>query len=148
MNMSYSVKTILLASSVCLGTLGSTHSLAQDSSKASRSIEMHVNEHFNFTSHRNIRLDVSAIGDNDAPLAHAILRVYVVDDGVTTLDDERLALKSLLTLTKTDAAGWVEHTVEVPQTYKKLLLEIQSVGIEQQQIVPISDSDSLQVSFQ
>lgn len=147
MNHSQKFKAALFMSSLCFGSELVSANLIAGNSKASRSVEMQVNEHFNFNSHRQIQLDVSAIGDNEAPLAHAILRIYVVDDAVTELDDERLQLKSLLTLAKTDAAGWVVHTVEVPQTYKKLLVEIQSIGIEQQKLVSLTDSDSVQVSF-
>ncbi len=139
------IKWILTLLIVAVTSISSVQ--AGDNDKAGKSKELQVAEEFNFTSYRKVRLDISAMDNQNKPIGNALVRVFVIDSDITELEDEGLQKKSLLTMARTDEAGWVEHEVEVPQNFKKLLLEIQNVEVEHKQIVILDEQDTIQVSF-
>ena len=134
--------------STLIVALGVSQAALASSDKAGRSTELEVDPHFNFTSHRTITLDVSAIDNKSQPIGNALLRVYVVDPDITELEDKRLQHKSLLTLGRTDAAGWLVTDIEIPQTYRKLLVEVQNMEVEQKQLLEITNEDQLSVTIE
>lgn len=118
----------------------------QANTKAGKSRELQVNEHFNFTSHRKVTLDVSAIDNKGEPIANALMRVFVVEYELSE-EGESLPRKSLVAMARTDAAGWLVHEIEIPQTYQTLILEVQNMEVEQQKVVQLGEEGSVQVSF-
>lgn len=114
--------------------------------KANKSLELQVDAEFNFNSYRKITLDVSAIDNQGRPIANAIMRIFVVK-AVASGEEEGMLKKSLLTMARTDEAGWLMQEIEVPQNYQTLLLEVQNMEVEQQRTVELGADEHLQISF-
>ncbi|WNC70665.1 hypothetical protein RGQ13_11045 [Thalassotalea psychrophila] len=110
-------------------------------STAETSNDLYVDADFNFQSFRTITLDIhvqSYAGDN---IGNSLLYVSSIDTDITELDDSRLNTKSLITVSKTDNNGQTLIKLETPQIVNNLLIEINSLGVNNKHIVDISQQD-------
>ncbi|WNC70195.1 hypothetical protein RI845_08650 [Thalassotalea nanhaiensis] len=103
--------------------------------------DLYVEEDFDFQSFRTVTIDIhvqSYAGDN---IDNALLYVSSIPDDIMELDDSRLMTKSLIAVSKTDNNGQTLITLEVPQIVNNLLIEVNSLGVDNKHIVDISQQD-------
>lgn len=104
---------------------------------AGSSTELYVEPQFNFDTHKTLNIEFQISDVEGKPLNNTMVFLSSIGDEVVALDDPNIANKSLLSVLKTDAAGNITKAIEVNQTVTNLLIEIDSLGIENEHIITI-----------
>lgn len=115
---------------------------------ANKSTELYVETDFNFDTFKVVTLDINATGANGQALSNTLIFISVIDSEITELDDERLQHKALLTVAKTDANGNMYRQVETASTVTKLLVELNTIGIENEVILEMPSDNYVSYRFQ
>lgn len=116
--------------------------------KATASQELYVDSSFNFDSYKALNVNISAKDNNNSPLAGARLAISKIDNVVFELDDPLLNAKTLITNIFTSNNGQINITLEVPDDVNNLLLEFNAVGIENEVIYSLDETNSVVHQFQ
>ncbi len=116
--------------------------------KAETSTELYVEPEFNFDSYKSVSFDISVTDHLNQPVADVMLSISVIDAEITSFDDPLLQDKSLLTKVFTDANGQIYVTLEMPRSVSKVLLELHTLGVENDVIKPVEDSGLVIHHFQ
>jgi len=114
---------------------------------ATASSELYAEATFNFDSFKSVTFDISATDNLNQPLSAAMLLISVIDPDITALDDPRLQSKSLLTKVFTDTNGQIYVTLEMAQSVDKILLELNTLGLENDVIVSLDDTGVIRYNF-
>ena len=114
---------------------------------AGSSDELYVETTFEFNTHKTVTIDVQAVDDTGAPLADVVLFLSEVPTDVTELDDPKMADKSLIAVFKTDGNGSIYQQIEVSVNVNNTLLELNTMGIENELIMPVGESMLIQHQF-
>lgn len=122
-------------------------SYANDFNDARRSTELTVSPDFNFNSFKKVKLDIQTINDLNKPIPHTFVRIYGVSSSELLLEKEHISLSNLLSLARTNEAGWVIHEIELPHHVKKLLLVLDTVDINNKKLVTLTENSSVLVAF-
>ncbi len=128
-----------------------TESYDPDASKqeqtADQTEDLYVEQNFEFNTYKVITIDIQATDDVGAALANTLLFISSLPAEMTELDDERMAEKSLISVFKTDSSGGVYTEVEVSSNVKNVLLELNTLGIENEVIVTLAEDNMVQHHF-
>jgi len=116
--------------------------------KAEASTELYVEPEFNFDSYKSVSFDISVTDHLNQPTPDVMLSISVIDAEITSFDDPLLQDKSLLIKLFTDANGQIYVTLEMPRSVSKVLLELHTLGVENDVIMPIDDSGIVIHHFQ
>jgi len=116
--------------------------------KAGTSTELYVEPAFNFDSFKSVSFDITVTDHLNEPVQGVMLSISVIDEDITNFDDPLLQNKSLLTKVFTDANGQIYVTLEMSRSVGKVLLELHSLGLENDVIMPIDDSGTVIHHFQ
>ncbi|MBD3587089.1 hypothetical protein HHX48_15190 [Salinimonas sp. HHU 13199] len=116
-------------------------------SEANKSTQLYVEPDFTFDTHKVITLDITATGANGQALANTMVLVSVVDNDIEAMDDEKLQNKALLTVAKTNSNGTIYRKVEIASIQKKLLIELNALGIENEVLVAIAEDNYVTHQF-
>jgi len=108
--------------------------------KAETSTELYVEPEFNFDSYKSVSFDISVTDHLNQPVPDVMLSISVIDAQITSFDDPLLQDKSLLTKVFTDANGQIYVTLEMSRSVSKVLLELHTLGVENDVIKPVDDS--------
>jgi hypothetical protein len=109
--------------------------------EAERSTDIYVEETFNFNTYKTVTFDVSATKNDGTPLANTLLFVYAIPSEVQELAELKPEDKDLLFIVKTNSAGLALVTQEVNQNLDSLLLELQTIGIENQIVKKLTEQN-------
>lgn len=115
--------------------------------EANNSEQLYVQPDFTFDTHKVITLDISAVNNDGMALGNALMFISVVEDDISELTDERLQQKALLTVARTNANGEVLREVETANTVTKLLIELNTVGIENEVLVTLAEDNYVSYQF-
>lgn len=115
--------------------------------EANNSEQLYVQPDFTFDTHKVITLDISAVNNDGHALGNTLMFISVVDSDINELTDERLQQKALLTVARTNANGEVLREVETANTVTKLLIELNTVGIENEVLVTLADDNYVSYQF-
>ena len=115
--------------------------------EANNSEQLYVQPDFKFDTHKVITLDISAVNNDGQALANTLMFISAVDSDINELTDERLQQKALLTVARTNANGEVLREVETANTVTKLLIELNTVGIENEVLVTLADDNYVSYQF-
>ncbi|KXJ62267.1 MAG: hypothetical protein AXW14_00345 [Alteromonas sp. Nap_26] len=115
--------------------------------EANNSEQLYIQPDFTFDTHKVITLDISAINADGRAIGNALMFISVVDSDINELTDERLQQKALLTVARTNANGEVLREVEIANTATKLLIELNTVGIENEVLVTLADDNYVSYQF-
>ena len=116
-------------------------------SSANKSTDLYVETDFTFDTYKVVTLDISATDPNGNALGNTLMFISVIDNEITELDDERLQNKELLSVAKTDENGSMYRQVEIASTVTKLLIELNTLGIENEVIVTINADNYVSYQF-
>lgn len=116
----------------------STELLSQE---AERSTDIYVAETFNFNTYKTVTIDVSAATPDGTPLADTLLFVYSIPSEVQELAELKPEDKDLLFIVKTNSAGLALVKQEINQNLDTLLLELQTIGIENQIVTKLTEQN-------
>ena len=108
--------------------------------KASDSTELYVEPDFQFDTYKTVTFDLQVSSYEGEPLTNTILFLSAIEVGVESLDDPRLANKSLIAVMKTDESGSVYKQIEVDQNVANVLIEINAIGTENEVILPLTET--------
>ena len=115
--------------------------------KAETSTELYVEPTFSFDSYKSVSFDVSVTDNLNQPVNGVMLSISFIDMDVIEFDDPRLQDKSLLTKVFTNANGQIYITLEMAQSVSKFLLELNTLGVENDVIVTLDDTGTIVHSF-
>lgn len=118
------------------------------SSAAGDSTELYVEPDFEFDTAKVITLDLLAKDEFGQPLSKTLLKVSAIPNEVEDIVDPAVQQGSIVFISATDSNGAIYQQIEVAQTVNKLLLEVQTVGIENAVIVTLDDSNRVIYQFQ
>ena len=128
-----------------------TESYDPDASKQEQTAEntddLYVEQSFEFNTYKVITIDIQALDDDGAALANTLLFVSSLPEGVTELDDQRMAEKSLMSVFKTDSNGGIYGQLEISNNVNNVLLELNTLGIENEVMVTLAEDNMLQYQF-
>jgi len=117
------------------------------SSAAQSSSELYVEPSFKFTNFQTVVIDVYVTDANSNPRENLMLSVSVINSEIVDYDDPRLQDKSLLTKLKTGKNGRVYLDLELPNNVKKVLLELNALGVENDVIASIDEYGVIEHHF-
>jgi len=109
--------------------------------------DLYVEPMFNFDSFKSVRFDINAVNNLNQSLSDVMMTISVIDKNITEYDDPLLQGKSLLTKVFTDANGQINITLEIPQSVTKLLLELNALGLENDVIYLLGESEIVTHNF-
>lgn len=115
---------------------------------ASTSTELYAETLFDFDSFKSVTFDISAIDNLNQPLSNIMLSISIIDTDITEFDDPKLQDKSLLTKQLTDAYGQVNITLEIAQSVSNVLLELNTLGVENDVILTLDETGRVMHRFQ
>ena len=115
---------------------------------ATSSTELFVDPNFTFSSYKNVIFDIDVIDFNDEPMSNLMLSISIIDNEIVDYDDPRLQEKSLLAKVKTNSNGQIYLNLEIPKKVANVLLELNAVGIENDVIFSLNDSETVIHHFQ
>lgn len=115
--------------------------------RAGKTRDLYADNNFQFNTYKVITLDINAIDDSEQALANTLLFVSALPDEVEQLDDQAITEKSLLRVFKTDASGGIYAEIEIASTVNKLLLELNTMGIENEVIVTLEQEQVVHHQF-
>lgn len=118
------------------------------SDTAKASIDLYVEPTFSFDSFKSVNFDISVTDLLKRPLSDVMLTISIIDSEIIELDDPMLQKKSLLTKVFTDANGQIYVTLEVALSVKKVLLELNTLGLENDAIVSLDETGVVTYSFE
>jgi len=108
---------------------------------AENSTDLYVAEDFDFDTYKTITIDFQMVDYEGNVLSDTLVFVSQIDNAITELDDpELLNNKSLLTVLKTDESGNIYKTIEVAQTVDNLLVEINTLGVDNEMIIAVPEN--------
>lgn len=111
------------------------------STEAEKSTDIYVEEAFDFNTYKEITIDISAIKADGTPMANTLMFVYAIPSEVEELADLKPEDKDLLFIVKTNTAGFALVQQEINQNLDTLLLELQTIGIENQIVKKITEQN-------
>lgn len=114
---------------------------------ANNSSELYVETTFNFDSFKSVTFDILASDNLNKPLSGAMLLISAIDDEITAYDDPLIQDKSLLTKVFTDTNGQIYITIEMAKSVGKILLELNALGVKNDVILVIDDTNIISYSF-
>lgn len=114
---------------------------------ADQTEDLYVEQNFEFNTYKVITIDIQATDDVGIALANTLLFISSLPAEMTELDDERMAEKSLISVFKTDSSGGIYTEVEVSSNVKNVLLELNTLGIENEVIVTLAEDNMVQHHF-
>jgi len=118
------------------------------SNTAETSAELYAESNFNFDSFKNVTFDINAIDNLDQPMSNVMLSISVIDADITQWDDPKLQDKSLITKVFTDGNGQVNITLEIAKSVSKVLLELNTLGVENDVILNVDETGVVIHSFE
>ena len=107
--------------------------------EAEDSSNLYVEEGFLFDASQMVTITISGIYPNGSPLANTIIRLSSVDESVTGLDQEAIQDAQVLLIGKLNDAGTFNRQVEWPPNIRKVLLDINALGVENEVLLDIDD---------
>jgi len=116
-------------------------------SAAQSSSELYVEPSFKFTNFQTVILDIFVTDATNQPRENLMLSVSVINSEIVDYDDPRLQEKSLLTKRKTGTNGRIYLNLELPNNVKKVLLELNALGVENDVIVSIDENGVIEHHF-
>lgn len=132
-------------------TTTTTESYQPDPEKQQNTAEetddLYVEEDFEFNTYKVLTIDIQAVDDLGEALANTLLFVSSVPEQVSELDDQRMAEKSLMSVFKTDSSGAIYTQMEISTNVNKVLLELNTLGIENEVLISLSEDNMLQYQF-
>lgn len=96
---------------------------------ASRSTEIDVSPDFKFRTFHSVTLDLSVSDNQGLGLEGEVIRVYAVEEGISSVSDPKLASRELILMTRTDAVGRVYLPFELSHGITNLMFEIGRHGV-------------------
>lgn len=118
------------------------------SSVATSSTELFVDPNFTFNSHKVVNFDIGVTDVNNKPMSNMMLSISLIDNDIVEYDDPRLQEKSFIAKVNTNNNGQVYLSIELPIRVAKVLLELNTVGMENDVIVSLDNSDTVIYHFQ
>ena len=115
--------------------------------KASQSKDLYVEPDFNFKTFNTYTLELFVSDQNEQPAQGVILRVFSTNDENIQSEDGVPAQKSLLGIVRTDQYGSVYQTIEISQSVKQVLLELNSQSPDNQVLIKLNDQEFISHSF-
>lgn len=115
--------------------------------KAENTNELYVEQDFEFNTYKVITVDVQAVDEQGQALANTLLFISALPADVSELDDQLMSQKSLLGVFKTNSAGTIYQQIEVSSKVSNTLLELNTMGIENEVILPLEKNLTLQHQF-
>lgn len=115
--------------------------------KAERSTDLYVEPNFNFQTYHSILVDIFVNDAQSRPLNEALLSISSIPYEVNDLSDELIVQKSLLSYVRTDGFGRVYQAIEVSNSVKKLLIELNIQGPNNKIIVDVTDKEQINLVF-
>ena len=115
--------------------------------KASRSKDLYVEPDFDFKTFNTYTLELSVTDQDQQPAPSVILRVFSTDDENIQSEDGVPAQKSLLGIVRTDQYGSVYQPIEISQSVKQVLLELNSQSPDNQVLIKLTDQEYISHSF-
>ncbi|GLS24788.1 hypothetical protein [Marinibactrum halimedae] len=109
-------------------------------SDADNSSELYVENTFSFSASTLVDIQITGNYTNGDAIANSLVRVYKVDDSVEELTEESAYEKSLLLVGMTDSSGALNQLVEWPNNLKKVIVEIEAVGVENEALLSVDDA--------
>ena len=100
---------------------------------------LYVEPTFKFSTYQQVEIDILVTGNDDQPVANRMLAVSMINHDIEEYDDPRLQDKVLLSYQKTDSSGRIALVLEMPKSVKKVLLELNAMGIENDVIAYIDN---------
>jgi len=109
--------------------------------KAAQSKDLYVEPDFNFQTLKTYTLELSVNNQAGQPAQGSILRIYSTDDGLA-------AQRSLLGIVRTDQYGSVYQTIELSQSVKQVLLELNSQSHDNQVLINLKEQEYISYVFE
>jgi len=116
-------------------------------SAAQSSSELYVEPSFKFTNFQTVILDIFVTDATSQPRGNLMLSVSAINSEIVDYDDPRLQEKSLLTKRKTGTNGRIYLNLELSNNVKKVLLELNALGVENDVIVSIDENGVIEHHF-
>jgi len=133
------MKNAKIVSVMGLSLLLATSMSAVASQKAGRSTELAVSPTFDFSSHKQMVLDVSVANS----IERTDITVYLQPEHKRS----RILASSILFSGKTDKNGFLSRGVEVPAHIETLYVEAKSDGTPKEQTVEVVHDSRVSVNF-
>lgn len=111
------------------------------SSEAETSADLFVETEFNFSSYKEIGLDINVQSLAGERIEDSLVYISSIPDDVVEFDDEDIKLATLIAVTKTDSNGHSLLRFETTQRVNNLLIEISALGVNNQHIIDINEQD-------
>jgi len=115
---------------------------------AGRSKELYVEPEFRFDTFVTITVDISVVDSNGNPVADAIALISNIPEDALDLYDQRLEQKSLIGVVRSDASGLIYQTVELSNSVKRVLLELNIQSKNNKVIIELDDTRHISHFFQ
>lgn len=115
--------------------------------KAGRSTDLYVEPDFNFQTFYSVMLNIMVTDTQARPVNEALISISAIPYEVTDLSDERLIEKSLLSYVRTDGFGRVYQAIEISNSVKKVLIELNIHGPDNILIVDLTDTEQVNHVF-
>lgn len=114
---------------------------------AGESSELYVEEDFDFNTHKTLTLDIQAYNSDGEPLANTLMFLSSIPIEMTEKESELIAEKSLIGVYKTNENGAYYGQVEVSVNVHNTLIQLNTLGIENEVILAITEDNLLQHQF-
>jgi hypothetical protein len=140
--------SLLLGLSVPLtGFTQESHNFSADmdklETKAGKSRDLYVEADFDFQTFQSVTLDFLVLDAQQLPLDGALLSISLVPDDVVDASDQRLQKKSLLAFVRTDEFGRIYQPLELSNSVKKVLIELDIMRPDNKLIIDVTDTQHI-----
>ena len=136
-----------LALSIAMNQQANARPIEGDKNKVSRSTDLVVDPSFNFETSRTVSLDIAVTDDLNQPMVGVMVKVFALEDP-SRLGNIKRALKStLITVARTNSEGKVVREVEIPQHYRDLKIEKQTMSANPIKILSVQGQQHISVSL-
>lgn len=116
--------------------------------KATKSIDLYAEPDFNFQTFNTYTLELSVRDQAGQPAQGVILRVFSTDDKSVQSKDGLTAQRTLLGIVRTDQYGSVYQTIEISQSVKQVLLELNSQSPDNQFLIELAGLEYISHDFE
>lgn len=117
------------------------------SENAGSSNDLYVESGFRFENFRTFSVNITAADQEGSPIPSTIVKISSIASDITDLNDQRINERELLSLFKTDANGQLYQTLELPRNVTSVLLELDTIGVENAVILNIGELSSITHQF-
>lgn len=114
---------------------------------ADDSADLYVEEDFEFNTYKTITLDVQAFGTDGEPLANVLMFFSAIPAQMTEKESELIAEKSLIGVFKMNENGAYYGQIEVAANVTNTMLQLNTLGIENEVILALPENNILQYQF-